>query len=719
MPRPKPTASAEVELFLQTARERFKVCVNAEAPQRDKQLHDYKFSAGGDYQWTDGDRKLRAGRPMLTNNRTDIYIKQITNQQRQLVGGIQVKPVDSGADPDTAETLEGVIRHIEVISDADVAYSTAGDHQVRMGVGVLRVVPEYLDEQGFDQELKIKRVRNRFTVYFDPAASEPDGSDARWVFVIEDVDTEEYERRYPKTEAATLSEFNSVGDQAPLWFPNGKVRIAEYFYEKRTKTELVQTSDGKTYEGDRFPESLPEGVTIANRRGIEARKICWTTINGVEILEGNEDKTAGRELPIPYIPVVRVVGDEFDFGDTVDYRGVVRNAIDAQKLANYMDSATAEMIALAPKAPFIAEETQLEGHPEWNDANRKNYAVLTYKATTQAGHLIPPPQRTFGEPPIQAMALVAQRAENNLRALLGYVDVGEQERRPEQSGKAILARQKQGEVSNNHYLDNLRRAKRQIGRILVAWIPHIYDAPRVMRIIGADDTEREVTIYAGAENAPPVPVQQGQKKSHFDLDAGRYDVVVGEGPSNRTRREQSVEQATQFVQAAPELFPVIGDLLFAAMDDPVMRQVGQRLKKALPPQFRDEQEGQPQIPPEVQAQLQQLQQMNQELLQERETEAAKLQSESQRKGAELDAKVEMAQLEARTKMQIVEMELAAERQIAIMKIQAEQALQQMKLAQAEAMHDRDLRQQSDIHDTDLVHERTMQREQPQSEGAPA
>src|SRR3990167_7258452 len=359
---PLNTSRSEVEAFLALARERFKLCVTAEAEQRTAQLYDYKFSAGGDFQWSDDDRALRGNRPMLVNNRMDIYLKQITNQQRQLVGGIQVKPVDSGADPETADTIQGVIRHIEVISDADVAYSTAGDHQVRMGVAFLRVVPEYTDQEGKEsdnQELKIKRVRNRFSVYCDPAAQEPDGSDARFWFVVEDIESDpdgtgEYQQRYPNTEAATLTDFASVGAEAPHWFPKGKVRIAEYFYEQRTKTEALQTSDGQRYTTDTLPKELADGVTIANRRGVEARTICWATINAVEVLEGNDDKTAGRTLPIPYWPIVRVIGDEFDFGDRVDYRGVVRNALDAQRLSNYMDSATAEMIALAPKAIISA-----------------------------------------------------------------------------------------------------------------------------------------------------------------------------------------------------------------------------------------------------------------------------------------------------------------------------------------------------------------------------
>ena len=591
MPHQQPTEAPDLT-FLQRALEKFETVDKAESTQRDNQLKDYKFSIGE--QWDDADKGLRAGRPMLVNNRTGQYIRQTTNQARQSRPAIQINPVDSGSDPETAEILQGLIRHIETDSDADTAYSTASDWQVRSGVGYVRVVPEYIDETGENdnQKLCIKAIRNRFTVFDDPAAVDPSGADRNIAFIVEDLEDEEYQRRYPDSEmASTLRMFESVGAAPAGWYRKGHVRVAEVFVRELTRTTLK-----------REPPAID--------RVVEKAVVKWAVINGVEILEGNDDKSDGRVLPIPFIPLARAVGDVYDLDGVVDFRGITREAKDPQKLANYMDSATAEMIALAPKAPYVGAEGQFEGHPEWDTANSKNWSKLEYKPTVDGvAGMLPPPQRQAVEPPIQAMAIVGQRAENNLRAVIGFVDVQEQERRAEQSGKAILARQRQGELSNSHYLDNLGRMIRHVGRILVAWVPHIYDAPRVMRILGNDDQAKTVMIHAGNPPDPSQPLPPGVDKI-YDLSMGKYDVTISVGQAFQTKRQEAFDAIGQIIQAAPQMLQIFGDLYFENMDVPAARQMGERLKMMLPPQLQDEQQGQPPIPPQVQQQMQQLMQQH-------------------------------------------------------------------------------------------------------------
>ena len=52
-----------------------------------------------------------------------------------------------------------------------------------MGTGYVRVVSRYVDERSFDQELYIDRIRNPFSVYFDPSSTSPDGLDTKWVLI--------------------------------------------------------------------------------------------------------------------------------------------------------------------------------------------------------------------------------------------------------------------------------------------------------------------------------------------------------------------------------------------------------------------------------------------------------------------------------------------------------------------------------------------------------
>jgi hypothetical protein len=60
----------------------------------------------------------------MTNDRTA--------QQRKVI------PADDNADVEVAEVFNGMIRHIEYISDADVAYDTACENQVSYGEGYIR-----------------------------------------------------------------------------------------------------------------------------------------------------------------------------------------------------------------------------------------------------------------------------------------------------------------------------------------------------------------------------------------------------------------------------------------------------------------------------------------------------------------------------------------------------------------------------------------------------
>lgn len=628
--------------------ERFRLIKEAEEPARLNQKDDYKFSYGDNknhYQWSEADKALRAGRPMITNNRTDQYCKRLANQILLEQPSGKVSPVDSVDDPELAEDLEGVIRHIQTNSDADIAHNIAVNWQIRGGVGYWRIYPER-KRGSLLQDLCVKPIVNRFTVYLDPAAQDPAGADARDGFVTETLDRDVYMERFPKSTLASRLLLGGTGDVPPAWLDGSGFVIAEYW--------------------KRVPKATEDGG--------EDFEVQWAVINGVEILEGNEKKTGPRTYPIPYVPIVRVCGDIFidpELGET-DYRGVVRTARDPQKYANYMDSASAEMVALAPKAPYIGYEGQFENHPEWETANTKNWSKLEAKATVKGvPGLLPLPQRSAVEPPIQAMGFLAQRASNNLRAVLGEVDTDAQERKPEQSGKAILARERQGEIGNAHFRSNLGRGLRHEIRILLAWMPHIYDVARQLRILGNDETEKTVVVYSGAENAPqnlPPDVKA------YDLKDLTFDVVINEGPSFQSKRQETFEAISELIKSAPEvMIPLGADLWLESMDVPVGRKLAKRASK----QFGHDEDTKPiPMPPEAEKQMQQLGQMNQLLTQELnakndviEQEAQKIESEERRTAAELVSKERIAQLQAQTDVRIAAMKLRAEREIAELKAQ--------------------------------------------------
>lgn len=689
----------EVAAFLATARNQFAIVAESESQLRTDQLDDKRFIAGE--QWPEYAKAERTcdKRPYLTVNRLPQFKRQITNQARQNRPSIQINPVDDAGDPDTAEVLQGMVRHIEARSHAQVAYDTAVENQVDIGRGWIRLIAEYEAPNSFNQALKIRRVPDPFKVYMDPNAIEAP-FDAMYAFEVEDLDEDTFKRKFPDAKLSSASDFESIGDMQKYWTPKGTIRVADYFYVEFEKATFLLLSDGQVYDEEEAAQKIlasqkeaqtqvgmaatalqapnaPQVLTVLDTKQAQRRLVKIAKISGAEILE--ESEWCGD-----WIPLVPVVGDEIHLNGRVDYRGMTRDAKDQQRLYNYQVTALVETIADAPKAPWIIAEGQVEPYKKlWQQANMKKFAYLPYKPVTVGGLLVPPPVRNTFEPAIQAIVVAVQQADNDLKATTGFFDASLGERGPEQSGKAILARQKQGEIGSANYIDNLGRALWALGTLLINAIPRVYDAPRVLRIVGSDDSQRTVMVHAGQSDAVPQVLPPGVD-AVYDLSTGRYDVTVGVGTSPGTRRQEAVEMMTQAVQANPNLMAVIGDLYFGSMDWPKAKAIAERLKRTLPPNLQDENAD---IPPQAQAMIAGLQQQAQEL----QAALAEAQLELQTRSLDQSTKKEIAAMQAQVDLITLLVQNASQRDLQTQKLQAADASQQRTLT-AQAVADAQGRQ---------------------------
>jgi hypothetical protein len=643
---------------LATARTRLSMAISAYSESREDELDDLRFYSGSPdnhFQWPADVLATRGAvqgqtinaRPCLTINKLPQHVRQVTNDQRQNRPSGKVIPADDNADVEVAEVFNGVVRHIEYISDADVAYDTACENQVAFGEGYIRILTEYCDDTTFDQDIKIARVRNAFSVYMDPTIQDPCGADAKWCFITEDITREEYERLYPN--AAPLSTLMSlgVGDQSiSQWLNENTVRIAEYFYIEYDTTDLHlypgnQTAFAGTPEDKQLRAMF--GKPLRSRRA-DRKKVKWCKINGYEILE--ERDWAGK-----YIPVVRVVGNEFEIEGRLYISGLVRNAKDAQRMYNYWVSQEAEMLALAPKAPFIGYGGQFEGYEQqWKTANTQNWPYLEVNpdVTDGQGSMLPLPQRA--QPPMASSGLLQAKmgASEDIKSTTGQYDASLGIGGNERSGRAILARQREGDTGTYHYVDNLARAVRHVTRQLVDLIPKIYDTQRVARIIGEDGESSMVKMNP----MQPEPVKKIVDQNGIVIDkiynpsVGKYDVVVVTGPGYATKRQEALEAMAQLLQTNPQLWAVAGDLFVKNMDWPGAQEMAKRFAKTIDPKILSDEED-----PALQAANLQIQAMAQEMQQmagllqnvQQSMEAQKL--EIDRFKAETDADVKAYQAE--------------------------------------------------------------------------
>ena len=627
---------------LREIRQRFSSAVEFSATVRQEMLDDIRFARLGD-QWSEAAKydRNRPGkeRPMLVVNRLLQFRDRVVNEIRQNTPSIRIRPVNDGADQETAEVLMGLVHHIQDNSNASIAYDTAVEWQVDAGLGYFRVRNDYIDDTSFDQDIFIDRIPDPMKVYFDPHSKQPDGSDAEWCIIAEEIGKDEFRRMYPDVDETSF-EAAGNGDMQG-WYTKDSVRIAEYYYIKYDEAQEIYDEE------------------TGRSRTVQPKRCMWCKVTGDKILERTE-------LPTKYIPVIPVIGHEIWVQGKRYLSGLIRNAKDAQRLYNYYLSANAENVALAPKAPFIGVAGQFETDPNWGRANKESVAYLEYDPVSIAGTPVGAPQRAMPPQASSAIMDAIRLAENDIMQSMGIYQPSLGAQSNETSGRALLLRQKQSETGNFHYQDNLNRSIRHCGRIIVDMIPKVYDRPRVARILGEDGTPRTVNLDP---NLPQASANTNNPAidSIYNPTIGQYDVVCDSGPSYATKRDEAANMMLALTQANPALFQSIGDLMMKNMDWPGAEEISKRLQMLLPPQLQQMAGGNKVDPQVMQAQqmieqmANQMEEMSEEMQQLRDQRAILLQEkerewfDSETKRMEVEGKIMMtdSQLQAAVRENIM------------------------------------------------------------------
>ncbi|CUX21440.1 hypothetical protein CFBP6626_07250 [Agrobacterium tumefaciens] len=631
--------------LLEKGRKAFQRCSDYESENRETGLDDIRFSRLSQ-QWPDeiANQRRQEDRPMLTINRMKPFIRQVVNDARQNKPQIKVHPVDSGSDPKTADVINGLIRNIEYTSNSDVAYDTAIEQSVSGGFGYWRIGMDYAYDDTFDMDLSIDRVANQFSVYGDPDSMCADSSDWNDAFIVERLSKEAFKAKYGKSKNVDGDDVNvDYAKDTPVdwdteswsslkgsWVTEDGVLVAEWWTRRVEEEEIVRLSNGHIYrvseimgkddgKDDKYSSAGTDDVMDAIRFGLangqltietdvsgkemrrkrKVNKVRQVIMTGADVLEVNE-------WPGKYIPIVPVYGDEIIVEGKRYFRSLIHDAKDSQRMFNYWQTTATEVVALAPKVPWVGKVGTFDSDPNWATANTKSHGYLEYDNDA------PIRQPLDGGQAVGAISQ-AMQSSDNMKAIIGVYDASLGARSNETSGKAILARQREGDVSTFHFIDNLSRAIRHTGRILIDLIPKVYTRERIIRIIGEDGTAQSVTVNSQTPqptvgpDGQPVKDENGQViEAIHDLTAGKYDLTVTTGPSFTTRREEAAAQMTELVRAFPQAAPFVADIMARNFDWPGADEIAKRFEAMNPAK-------QNQIPPQIQQQLQEMQQQLQKL----------------------------------------------------------------------------------------------------------
>ena len=614
-------------------RKRMERAIGAESDNRKAALDDLKMLAGDQWPSDVAAQRNLDQRPCLTINKLPTFVHQVTNDLRQNRPAIEVSPIGEKSDVESAQVFEGMMRAIQRESAADIAYDTATHTAVAMGWGYFRLMTEYESPKSLKQVLRIKRIRNPFTVYLDPDAQEPEGADATWGFVCEMMPRDQFEDEYPDADRMPFT-LAGIGEGKAIWNTKEQVRVAEYYEIEHDTRTLVLLSNGhegfKDELGDVINERIKRGdIEVIDEREAQVPKVMWYKVTEIDVLES-------RETVFDWVPIIRVVGDEIDIEGKVKYSGIVRHAKDAQRMYNYWKTSETELVALAPKAPFVMEEGQAEGHEdEWQNANRRMQSVLFYKGTTIGGKPAPPPQRQAPSAVPAGVVQAAQGAAQDMQATTGIrFDATMSERMHDESGKAIHELRRSGDLGAFHFADNLGRALRHVGEMMIRAIPKVYDTRRMITILREDDTEETVQI----DPAMPKAVQDGKNPvtgkvmKILNPEVGKHGVTVTIGPSYATKRIEAQESTLAFMGAIPQQAHLIADLVAKNMDWEGAEEISKRLAASLPPNLLAP--NMKDVPPQVQALIHSQQQQIQTHQQQLQAAAKSLQDQQQDRALE-------------------------------------------------------------------------------------
>lgn len=620
-----------VTLDIRDILDRYNEAWEADGDNREDAYDDLRFLAGD--QWDHRAKREREyyRKPVITINRMGQFVRQVTGDMRLNPTSIRVQPVDDFADIDKAEILEGIIRQIEYASGATNIYAHAFECAVGVGIGHFRVVTQYEKDSVDKQEIHLKRILNPLAVTWDPNAQEIDRSDADYCFVSELMSHRAFKKKYPD---ANLTDFPRESRHNNLFWQEGDyIRVAEFWHREPYQRTLAMTIEGETIDLTGITKADWKFLPLAERedgkpltRTFTDYRIKQYIVSGKEIL-ADASSWAGR-----YIPIIPAIGSEIPLDEITVRHGLIRYAKDPQRLYNYYRSSQAELISQQPRAPFLVTAKMIKGYAaEWNTANVNPRPYLPYNPDPEA----PGRRPDRVQPPTASPALwqEAAIAADDMKATTGIYDAALGAKSNETSGRAILARQREGDVGSYHYFDNFKVAIKRVGDILIDLIPKIYDTERVVRIIGAESDEPQ-----------PVRINRqvpGLDEVMNDLSIGKFDVRVTSGPAFSTRREEAREGMTALIQSAPQLTPLIADIYVEAMDFPKAKEMAERIRRTMPPGILEDQQAGPQQPDPMQEEAARIQMAGAEAdIQKKQADAAK--SAADAEGKQIDNAMKLA-----------------------------------------------------------------------------
>lgn len=607
------------EAILKEMRERYEAETSYWKPhweQGDKDMRT--LSVDGDWDPAARADREAAKRPVTHTDIVSQFNNRVVNQARMRKRGFTFVSSGPNATDKTAQLRESRARQIQYESKAFSARICGLQNSVDRGIGHWKITTERKNQKSFDQTICIERIPNVRSVVIDSRTRKADRSDIRYAWHIDKRYTEdEFRAEFPEASVHSFSDEHR--SKARGWIGSNDILVAQYYCVEKTRTKLLLI-EGYPMSGKETPvlqTDLPDGTKITEdgvdfgngqihrilkQDKSEASTVMIYLTNGIEILE--ESEWVGSTIPI-----MTVTGREKYVGDEMEIESMTRKMRQPQMTFDFAESAEVEDVGMSPKPKWLVALGQVEDLPEWLDPNKNNYQFLRWRVEVE-GKEVPQPKRVDSSVDVSKYEMLKNSSLRAAQNAVGMTSADAKDR-VSKSGIAQEKLDQSADIASFHFTDNWDEAIEYEGRIINEILDKVEDTQRTVGLRSKDDqfSTQDLNVLQGAD---------GEVVEHPYGAADDHGVTVEVGPDYQSQRDEAKEFIGRFMESikGTPLFDRAAYLLVQYQNlGPVFDKLVENITPADIRQAQDaEKNGQPPIPPQVQKQLQAMQQHLQQVM---------------------------------------------------------------------------------------------------------
>lgn len=538
----------------------------AEEDLRDE-IDEIELFVDGD-QWEQDVWDSTDGRPRYTFDMQNATINRIWNEMAANEYSATTQPIGGGADEDTSNIIDGLIRNIYNISCSDDISANVGKKAIKSGFACSRLTAQFVGESFYQDIVEEPIFDSHRRVWFDCNSEKRTREDAMHCFVMAEMTREAAEKKYPKFKSSVETSRKRSGDTHKRV---NNVVVGEILYKEPYKKTIYLLDDKQSSVVDsagllRMQENF-QAVTVVDEREADCFRVYSRKFDGAGWL------TDEKEVAFDFIPIIpEYANHEIRDGKFI-YRGCVRGQMDAQRVFNYSESRKIEESVLSPRRKTWVDDRVAEGYvDELSDINRNPSAVQLFNGARADEATHAPIFETGGPNTNPAITEISNDMIRNM-SLNSNLPSVEQEMMSTGRDSDLRAEQRNsiGQMGTFEYYRAHKTYLEYKAKVLLSGIPRIYDTSRKIRTVDE----------AGASSEEMINFPDAEGNIINNLVMGKYDITVKVGKQFQSRQAEANDGIFRIGDYAPDVVSRSTDIIASNTDAPGMQQVADRERALL------------------------------------------------------------------------------------------------------------------------------------------